>query len=221
MSTASWKRVSVAIAVALVLATLGSPRDARACTVEGCPNLPNNCYSYLLRDNYSNVLKWCQPIRRCIAGEGCWWETHVKWGNASKYGTAVQAAINSYNVPPVGPGNSLYLDVGGAAGTNDIDFWNAWSNAWWWGLSHWVDGAGVKDGPNPGCFGRGQGWVQLNNRLIPNDFSWQRWIVEHELGFVEACCDNVAVLAQGRLIAYGSMDELRRDRRVVEAYLGG
>jgi hypothetical protein len=179
MTTASWKWSAVAAGIALAIAE--GPGDAKACSLEGCPNLPNGCYSYLLSNSYSNVLKWCQAVRKCT-WEGCWLETHVTWGNASSYGSAVQAAVNSFNIPPRGPGNSLYLDRGGTAGSNDIDFWNTSTTDWWWGIAHWVDGAGLRDGRNPGCFGRGGGWVQLNTYRIPGDFSWQRWIVEHELG---------------------------------------
>ena len=46
-------------------------------------------------------------------------------------------------------------------------------------------------------------------------------MVEHELGFVEMCCDRVLVLAQGQVIASGTMDDVRRDPRVVDAYLAG
>jgi len=44
-------------------------------------------------------------------------------------------------------------------------------------------------------------------------------IVEHELGIVERLSDTVVVMAQGRLLAEGSMREIREDAQVVEAYL--
>jgi ABC-type branched-subunit amino acid transport system ATPase component len=46
-------------------------------------------------------------------------------------------------------------------------------------------------------------------------------MVEHELGSVERVCDSVIVMAQGRLLASGSMEELRENERVVDAYLAG
>ena len=45
-------------------------------------------------------------------------------------------------------------------------------------------------------------------------------MVEHELGAVERVCDSVMVMAQGRLLATGSMGELRQNEEVVSAYLG-
>lgn len=45
-------------------------------------------------------------------------------------------------------------------------------------------------------------------------------MVEHNLEFVESLCDVVYVMALGRTIAHGSMEELRRDAGVVTAYLG-
>ena len=46
-------------------------------------------------------------------------------------------------------------------------------------------------------------------------------MVEHELGAVERCCDPVIVMAQGRVLAEGTMSVLRANADVVEAYLVG
>ncbi len=46
-------------------------------------------------------------------------------------------------------------------------------------------------------------------------------MVEHELGAVERVCDSVVVMAQGRLLATGSMAQLRENEEVVNAYLVG
>ncbi len=46
-------------------------------------------------------------------------------------------------------------------------------------------------------------------------------LIEHELGLVERICDPVIVMAQGRVIAQGSMSELRARREVLDAYLVG
>jgi branched-chain amino acid transport system ATP-binding protein len=45
-------------------------------------------------------------------------------------------------------------------------------------------------------------------------------MVEHNLGFVERLCDRVWVMNLGATLAVGSLAELRRDARVVDAYLG-
>jgi branched-chain amino acid transport system ATP-binding protein len=46
-------------------------------------------------------------------------------------------------------------------------------------------------------------------------------MVEHELGAVERCCDSVIVMAQGRVLAEGSMEQMRANKEVVDAYLLG
>jgi ABC-type branched-subunit amino acid transport system ATPase component len=46
-------------------------------------------------------------------------------------------------------------------------------------------------------------------------------MIEHELGTVERCCESVIVMAQGRVLARGSMDEMRANQEVVDAYLVG
>jgi branched-chain amino acid transport system ATP-binding protein len=45
-------------------------------------------------------------------------------------------------------------------------------------------------------------------------------MVEHNLSVVEGLCNNVTVLARGAIIASGSYQEVARNERVIEAYLG-
>ena len=46
-------------------------------------------------------------------------------------------------------------------------------------------------------------------------------MVEHEMGTVERLCNPVIVMAQGRVLAEGSMAEMRANPAVVAAYLSG
>ncbi|MFO1079118.1 MAG: ABC transporter ATP-binding protein [Reyranellaceae bacterium] len=45
-------------------------------------------------------------------------------------------------------------------------------------------------------------------------------LVEHNFSFVRTLCETITVLEAGRVLAVGSGDEIARDRRVVEGYLG-
>ena len=46
-------------------------------------------------------------------------------------------------------------------------------------------------------------------------------LIEHDLDYVSRLCDSVIVLAQGELLIKGSVDAVRNDQRVIEAYFGG
>ena len=46
-------------------------------------------------------------------------------------------------------------------------------------------------------------------------------VIEHDMEFIGSLCERIIVLAQGSVLTEGSMDELRRDDRVIDAYLGG
>lgn len=46
-------------------------------------------------------------------------------------------------------------------------------------------------------------------------------LIEHELGLIERLCSPVVVLAQGRVLMQGEMDECRADPEVRRAYLVG
>ena len=46
-------------------------------------------------------------------------------------------------------------------------------------------------------------------------------VIEHNMDFVMSLCTRVIVLAEGRVIAEGKPEDVRRDQSVIDAYLGG
>ena len=46
-------------------------------------------------------------------------------------------------------------------------------------------------------------------------------IIEHDMDLIANLCDPVIVLAEGSVLMEGSMDVVRKDPRVLDAYLGG
>jgi len=44
-------------------------------------------------------------------------------------------------------------------------------------------------------------------------------MVEHEMAVVERLCDPIIVMAQGEILAEGTMEQIRSDQRVLDAYL--
>lgn len=46
-------------------------------------------------------------------------------------------------------------------------------------------------------------------------------LIEHDLDYVSRLCSRVIVMARGSVLMTGTVDEVRRDERVIEAYFGG
>jgi branched-chain amino acid transport system ATP-binding protein len=46
-------------------------------------------------------------------------------------------------------------------------------------------------------------------------------VIEHDMDLIAELCHPVVVMSQGQVMAQGSMEEIRRDPDVLEAYLGG
>ncbi|PJK28681.1 ABC transporter ATP-binding protein [Minwuia thermotolerans] len=45
-------------------------------------------------------------------------------------------------------------------------------------------------------------------------------MIEHDMDFIARLCDPVIVMAEGRLLMQGTIDEVKNDEEVIEAYLG-
>ncbi|MBN8632617.1 MAG: ABC transporter ATP-binding protein [Rhodobacterales bacterium] len=45
-------------------------------------------------------------------------------------------------------------------------------------------------------------------------------VIEHDMDFIARLCDPVIVMAEGKVLAQGTVDEVKNDERVIEAYLG-
>lgn len=71
-------------------------------------------------------------------------------------------------------------------------------------------------GVNP-TLGRG---IEEHLRRL-NDEGLTMLMIEHELGVVERLCGRVVVMAQGKVISEGTMESLRSEQEVLDAYLVG
>ncbi|MDR3354592.1 MAG: ABC transporter ATP-binding protein [Synergistaceae bacterium] len=57
-------------------------------------------------------------------------------------------------------------------------------------------------------------------RRLRDDFSLSILLIEHDMKVVMGVCERIWVLDQGTLIADGTPEAIRADRRVIDAYLG-
>lgn len=47
------------------------------------------------------------------------------------------------------------------------------------------------------------------------------FLIDHEIDEIAALCDEIVVMAEGKLLVRGQPEDVRTDERVVESYLGG
>lgn len=56
---------------------------------------------------------------------------------------------------------------------------------------------------------------------LNRDHGYTFFVIEHDMDLITRLCAPVIVMAEGRVLAQGSMDEIRRNESVIDAYLGG
>jgi branched-chain amino acid transport system ATP-binding protein len=60
-----------------------------------------------------------------------------------------------------------------------------------------------------------------NIRKLREEKSMTFFLIEHDMDLVMNLCDPVIVMSEGKKLAEGTPEEIKKDERVLEAYLGG
>lgn len=58
-------------------------------------------------------------------------------------------------------------------------------------------------------------------KFVRDKFNISILLIEHDMNFVMGLCEKISVLEYGSVIAQGNPEEVRNDKRVIAAYLGG
>ena len=59
-----------------------------------------------------------------------------------------------------------------------------------------------------------------NIERMNRELGYSFFVIEHDMDLIARLCDPVIVMAQGRVIAEGPMEEIRRNPEIIEAYFG-
>ena len=57
-------------------------------------------------------------------------------------------------------------------------------------------------------------------KKLNNENNYTFFMIEHDMNFLSQLCDKVIVMTEGSVLVEGNIDEIKKNEKVIEAYLG-
>ena len=63
--------------------------------------------------------------------------------------------------------------------------------------------------------------LTANIQRLNRELGYTFFVIEHDMDMIAQLCSPIIVMAEGRKMMQGSIEEIRANQEVVEAYFGG
>ena len=62
--------------------------------------------------------------------------------------------------------------------------------------------------------------IVVTIKKLNTEKNYTFFMIEHDMNFLSQLCDKVIVMTEGSVLVEGNIDEIKKNEKVIEAYLG-